>query len=164
MAKDPTSKRRRGVQLLNDRLLALKNLVRTRNEEITMEYSREYDEPEEEELPILHAEPAEGDTEAGFRKEPSLIDLDDLPVLTESVSAAPVTMPMDNDQPIDETPVEKARNTDTIRTELEHSANEILELIGAQISYVNLPHANSADHEALKRAIADHLEKHQIDS
>ena len=48
MAKDPTSRRKRGFHTLNDRLLALKNLVRARNEEITMEYSREYELTEDE--------------------------------------------------------------------------------------------------------------------
>ena len=228
MAKDPTTRRRRGLHLLNDRLLALKNLVRVRNEEITTEFSREYTSEEEEEEAETTAEElsdlADGDivpgaTEAGPRNEDPnqdndeedgakddaeddgssngadkqssqimadtrqgrsgpesssqpgdsgirdseltgeapLMDMDDLPVLTESISTGVIPVPIPGDSPAVETQrTENLPNAPT-RRDLESAASAILDLIEEQISYANLPGPTSADREALKRAIADYL-------
>jgi hypothetical protein len=89
--------------------------------------------------------------------EAPFMDMDDLPVLTESISAGVIPVPIPGDSPAVETQrTENPPNAPT-RRELEYTASAILDLIEEQISYANLPGSSSADREALKRAIADYL-------
>ena len=85
------------------------------------------------------------------------MNLDDLPVLTESISTGAVPVPVPRDSPADELErKEDAPNAPT-RRGLENAASAILDLIEEQISYANLPSSTSTDRETLKRAIADYL-------